>query len=206
MICPPWRESPDPEGLRAAIERIVRQELDDSLPLTTARIEQWHRLLFAGRVTPEEYLGAVRQMDPQRPCLGRLVAAAGGVGMSAEGVPAAMDALCDQINRAISKAKGWSMPPERKTLALANLLTKIAVPFLSIHPFLDGNSRMVRLLLLVVTQRLGLPALLAVIPPLDPAFSELKRAAMRKDEGPWLAYIVRALAAGGSGGVGQMNP
>ncbi len=100
MICPPWRESPDPEGLRAAIERIVRQELDDSLPLTTARIE----------------------------------------------------------------------------------------------------------LLLVVTQRLGLPALLAVIPPLDPAFSELKRAAMRKDEGPWLAYIVRALAAGGAGGVRQMNP
>jgi prophage maintenance system killer protein len=131
----------------------------------------------------------------RRICLGQLVVAAGGVGMSASGVPSALAKLCDHLNQSLAKAASWSFPPPKKMLAVANLLASAAVSFLKIHPFLDGNSRMARLLLLVLTLRLELPGILTVVPPVEPEFSALKKAAMRGETRPWIAYIVRVLAS-----------
>lgn len=195
MKCPPWEERGELAALQPIVEDIVRAERASPSRLAVATLEGWHLRLFEGRVSPEEYAGGVRQRDPRRPCLAQNVVAAGGPGLHFERVPAALATLCSQTTDHLERAAQWQMPVDRRVLALASLLARAMVSFLRIHPFIDGNSRLARLWLHVLTQRLNLGPLLIILPPTDPDFPVLKRAAMAGDVSPWLAFFGDRLAA-----------
>ncbi|RYZ15881.1 MAG: hypothetical protein EOO70_05795 [Myxococcaceae bacterium] len=195
MKCPAWEERGELAALQPVVEDIVRSERLAPSPLTVTTIETWHRRLFEGRVSPEEYVGSVRQRDPQRPCLAQNVVAAGGPGMHFDRVPTALAELCVQTTHHLERAAHWQMPVDKRALALTSLLARAMVSFLRIHPFLDGNSRVARLWLHALTQRLGLGPLLVILPPTDPKFPELKRAAMAGDASPWLTFFGDRLIA-----------
>lgn len=195
MNCPPWGEPAD-LGPQVPIAEAILQKGQSApvfVALSRSLLENWHRRLFEGRVALDHYAGNVRQEDPQRPCLGRNVAAAGGTGTHYPKVPTEVDALCLRAERGLRAVDRWTLPPERHFLALCSLVGGTVAGFLRIHPFLDGNSRMSRLLMHVMLQRLGLPLVSTVIPPVEPEFSDLKRAAMRGDAGPWAAYLAREI-------------
>ncbi|MGH7285112.1 MAG: Fic family protein [Polyangiaceae bacterium] len=174
---------------RAAAVRVVPKRGD---------IASWHREAFKDVVPLDYYAGSFRQHDEKRPCLGIDVGVAGVAGFSFVLVLDAMNHLCRFIETQLASLElRWTeLEGEKRMQRLAQIVGVAVGRFIHVHPFINGNGRLSRLLWSVLLARLGLPAKLSVIRRPGPPYDEVMAFAMRGDYGPAVELVLRALSEG----------
>lgn len=167
--------------------------------LDTARIRQWH-LQLLGHFAPvgfEYYAGNFRQIDPMRPCLDQPigVGAPGGpyiMGASPSTVPRLMEHITRIYKEEICKLETeWpNLTDSQRVGRLSMALATYVGQFIKIHPFINGNGRVSRLIWRWGVLRYNVPSQVDVIPRPAPPYSSIMDAAMRGNYSPLVDFII----------------
>eukprot|EP00913_Durusdinium_trenchii_P019516 g18346.t1 len=162
--CPDWDEDIPPERidefateLRAVIH--VVQEVACKELLSVAEIRRWHRSLFKQFVPLEYYAGEFRQQHATRICLAVDVSVGGVAGYRYHDVSAAMNSAIEDCRKQIARIDvQWSrLDRRRQALAVATATAGVIGQFIRIHPFINGNGRLSRLIWRWALLRFGVP-------------------------------------------------
>lgn len=159
-------------------------------------ITEWHRMAFCGIPPVEYYAGGIRRDDPNAPCLAMDVCVDGVAGSSY--MTAAVD-LAAQITTSMNKmAKTelwWSeLTPRDRALGVAESLSVLVGGFIRVHPFINGNGRLSRILWTWGLVRFGVPPQCRIHPrPLRP-YGEVMAKSMAGDDTLLALIILQYLA------------
>lgn len=148
----------------------------------------------------EYYAGNYRQEDPERPCLGRDVAVDGVNALPFAWVHQGMARLAESLRGDLVELElAWpSIGTEARLDQLATLIAAAVGHFIRVHPFLNGNGRMSRVLWTVLLARFGLPHHFAIIDhPKVPSYDWAMANAMRGDDTATYLAVLRALTSAG---------
>lgn len=165
----------------------------------------WHKTVFAGFAPHGHYEGSYRQTDANRDCLAQNVAVPNSQGSASPGSPfddvlADLDALEADLSQALLNLETeWSSLSDSVRLRrTATLIAATVGRFVQIHPFINGNGRMSRLLWMMLLGRFGLPLQLADAgakrPP--PPYSEAMERAMKGDFSRFTSLVLIGLRGG----------
>ncbi|HYB61250.1 MAG TPA: Fic family protein [Methylomirabilota bacterium] len=201
--CPAWvTEDADQirlivSGLLEVQVRIAKQA--DKRILSHGDIREWHRTVFARVVPKSYYAGNYRGDDPLRPCLREDVAIAGLPGAPFDRVLDEMRAFSHDMHDRIVQTDGYvaEMPtPADRARSVVMLAAYLAGKFIRIHPFLNGNGRMSRMIVNYVCRRYGYRPLYPV-PHNRPGadYEPASAACMRGDFSPMYRYLLEVLAS-----------
>lgn len=202
VSCPNWAEDIPPDRLwefAVALFAVLGEVTAMSrtgLPSLGA-LEFWHRILFERFVPVDYYAGNVRQDDANRLCLGINVEVDSIQGADFREVIARLHRLTDSLRESISESElNWGFHPNNERAKRVALILAVTVgEFIRIHPFLNGNGRVSRLIWRRGLQRFGVPAQVRIAPRPDPPYSALMKASMRGDDGQLALEILRHLAS-----------
>jgi fido (protein-threonine AMPylation protein) len=159
----------------------------------------WHGKLFSG-LTPKDfeyYAGHYRQRNAYLPCLQQNVEVMGISGADYWEVPHLMAMLFGGIRAAIASLElRWrDLTAKEQARHVALFIGWLIANFIRIHPFLNGNGRISRLLWGRGLLRFNVPAQCRISPrPADP-YESLMGQAMRGNDGPLYLHVPQALAS-----------
>jgi hypothetical protein len=107
-----------------------------------------------------------------------------------------MSDLEERARLSISQAElRWpDMRPQERANRLALILATLIGRFIQIHPFLNGNGRISRLLWAWGLLRFGVPIQCRIHPRPQPPYGDVMGAAMHGDFGPLALLILRHFA------------
>lgn len=187
--CPKWvtdNATPDWQDRAAAFEA----HLCDTRALPTHRtIREWHGVLFADLVPLPEYAGRYRGFRSRclEHCLNGVPNGRGGFnpGAPPNQVQVRMQSLSFDIDQRLARVGRLldSDPdPDHVLPAVALAVGELVGEFIRIHPFMNGNGRMSRLLWRVLLERMNLPTSMGIGPrPVDLRYGVAMEKAMRGD-------------------------
>lgn len=209
-VCPSWSNDVAEHEL-PALDAAVCKVWRDACALVKAEkptrhsVCRWHKRSFRDVAPVPYYAGFFRQLDVSRPCLATEVLVPQPDGDPLQGVPfiavtPAMLAferdLHDQLE---SLESAWPTLTDEERLKRSAYVVGVAVATLvRIHPFINGNGRMSRMLWGVLLARIGLPVPMAVVKRPGPPYPDVMAAAMRGDPIPAVALVL--------GGIALMKP
>jgi fido (protein-threonine AMPylation protein) len=124
-------------------------------------LKEWHGKIFRDVVPLPYYAGHYRSDDKKLPCLAIDVQIGGHLGAPYQEVPRLMHEHSEQMQDAIKHTDKYisSIPTYvNRSRATVQLAALYAGRFIQIHPFLNGNGRMSRLISNYVFVRYGYPA------------------------------------------------
>jgi len=113
-------------------------------------------------------------------------------------VPTLVKVLMVQCNnQCVAMELRWqSMDRREKVLRTAALVARTVGILIRIHPFLNGNGRISRILWAALLHRFGLSPQARIVPrPLAP-YGDVMAAAMQGDFHPLMAHIIQGMANG----------
>lgn len=203
MDCPTWTSDSDehvsPECFQA-IEAVVEdacRRVQSRCP-TRGDIAQWHRAAFREVVPLDYYAGHFRQEHHEYICLGINVGVDNAPGFTFRVVVRAITQLCEYVDRelAVLEVRWSTLSPADRVQRIAMVVGVAVGRFVHIHPFINGNGRISRVLWTVLLARLGLPRQLSVLRRPGAPYGDVMQAAMRGDYGPAVAVVLQALRAG----------
>lgn len=200
--CPEWTENPSPSrcpSFRYACKEAYTQLRDDVLSaayVLPEAIEFWHYILFHRVVPLDYYAGHYRRDDPDRPCLGCNVHVNGVSGSDFSRVRRDMMELFTQLRTTVTEFElRWPLYSEKeRAKRLSVLLGYLVGRFIRIHPFINGNGHISRMLWAWGLSRFCVPIQARISPRPDPPYSEMMAAAMRDDFRPLMLSILQHLA------------
>ncbi len=175
-----------------AVQAAARRKMVDS-PMCCG----WHRTMFVHHVPLDYYAGNYRQVDPSRPCLEKNVEVSGIAGAPYNIVDSEMRRLFDVARlHLISLEINWPrLSPNERSKRLAIILAMMIGRFIQIHPFVNGNGRVSRLLWAWGLIRFGVPPQLRVRRhPEHPKYNSVMAKAMQGDFSPLALFIITHLA------------
>lgn len=164
--CPPWVSPESDEQLTSVVrgllgfQRFVSGAAARHV-LVHGDLKEWHGKIFKDVAPLPYYAGHYRCVDPKFPCLAQSVYIGGYPGAPYEEVPRLMHEHSDQMQDAVRRTDKYisSNPTSINRLcATVQLASLYAGRFIQIHPFLNGNGRMSRLISNYVFGRYGYPA------------------------------------------------
>jgi fido (protein-threonine AMPylation protein) len=163
-------------------------------------IKTWHGKIFAAVVPLDYYAGNYRSDDPGKPCLAIDVAVGPNSGAAYAQVPDLMATFSSELKNLVTGTARYcargSVSPIQRTRAVAQLAAFAIGSLIKIHPFINGNGRMSRLVANYVLHRFGYP-LLHPHPydrPVDQEYAAAAKACMRNDFRPMYRFILICLA------------
>jgi fido (protein-threonine AMPylation protein) len=156
----------------------------------------WHDLLFRDFVPLPYYAGNFRQDDPHRPCLRVNVAVGGIAGTPYEFTPAAMQRLFGDVQSSLHDLEtDWArLTPRDRAISVAIATGDLVGSFIRIHPFINGNGRISRLLWMWALFRFGVPAQFVIFPRPAPPYAHLMAEAMKGNYLPLQFHVLKHLA------------
>ncbi|HEX2203561.1 MAG TPA: Fic family protein, partial [Longimicrobium sp.] len=167
------------EETRAAV---ARGEGPSFAEAPTRALCHWHASLFRGTAPLAAYEGGLRG-DAAEPCLARNVRVGGQHGVPWERMGETMDAFDARVRALVADvdarvAAGAGDAAEAAVEAAAWVAARVV----AIHPFIDGNGRMSRLVAAWLLARWGLDAAVVPLTPSPPPpYRDTGRAAMNGD-------------------------
>jgi len=201
--CPRW-EGPESDlqlpDVVAGLER-VHQFIRRKAPRYILRhgdIKNWHLTVFTSVVPLSYYAGNYRSDDPNFPCLNVNVQVSLNAGALFAQVPGLMSQFSDTVLDAVKKTDDYlrgGASELNRVRAVVQLAAFSMGRFVQIHPFLNGNGRMCRMIGNYVMERYGFPSLMW--PPfVRPAgeYEVASEACMRGNFTLMSRYLIGALA------------
>ena len=157
----------------------------------------WHRALFSNFVPVVYYAGNYRQNDSTRICLKQDVHVGGIPGCDYQRVLQRVVDLFEKLRISVAQTEliwgNLSRPERAKRLAL--MLAAFIGEFIRIHPFINGNGRISRLLWAWGLMRFGIPVQCRVSPRPGPPYPDLMAEAMKGNDIPLAFSIAQHLAS-----------
>jgi fido (protein-threonine AMPylation protein) len=146
-------------------------------------IKVYHKRVFEKVVPLEYYAGNYRCKDASKPCLAQEVGVNQVPGVSFAQVPTCMSAFSAEFHDWITRTDEYlnhSVSPTERAQAVAQLAAAAMGRLINIHPFLNGNGRISRMLVNYVFRRYGyrMPFRQAQIRPPEAEYSVASAAAM----------------------------
>jgi len=203
--CPRWEEDIPPariDEFKASVARVQQEILSSaaSTIVTPDEARRWHSLLFDAFVPLRYYAGNFRGVDQAMPCL----AMNNGVGSSiATVIPGAhfyharrqVEALFETTRQHLGsfELRWGQLTPAERAFQLAVITANLVGPFIRIHPFVNGNGRISRLLWRWCLLRFGLPVQCCVHPRPGSPYANLMDSAMHGDYKPLVLYVLQHL-------------
>ena len=201
--CPPWIADVPSELADAFIKALTSvyqaalANVHKALPDET-EIKHWHGQLFKDVVPIDYYAGNFRCDDPQdRPCLGTDVCVDGVRGVSFSVVPLSMRRLLGELEKTFKTLElTWgAMPPRDRALRVVATIAFGVGELIRIHPFVNGNGRVSRILWAAFLHRFGAPPQARVVPRPPHPYGEVMKASMKGDHTPLMHLILQGLAS-----------
>jgi fido (protein-threonine AMPylation protein) len=201
--CPPW-DHPNTEKNKEAIVagmaafHLFIRRTSRSHILDHGDLKTWHRRIFVGSVPLAYYAGEFRSDDTRYPCL-RVNNGIGSLpGAPFSDVPRLMQELSGEMTGRfveVDRYVGTNPTPADRARWVVMLAALYAGKFIRIHPFLNGNGRISRLIANYVLGRYGYPPGHAnPYPRPAEGYAEAGAAAMVENYNPMFHYLLTAFA------------
>ncbi len=204
MNCPDWsRDDPCSRGGPAKAAALLAYKsamyvAGAGQAITPSHCRDWHLKFFRSVVPLAYYAGNFRQIRPEMPCLNVEVRVNGCQGSPAQNAQADVTQLFLWFNREWSTLAGmWpSLAPKKRAVFAAILIGGLVGRFVQIHPFVNGNGRLSRLLWAFALTSAGVdPQVRIRLRPTVHSYSQAMAAAMGGDFTPVRAMVYRHLSA-----------
>lgn len=203
--CPDWSQRETAEKLphvvlgMADFHRFIFRSAKRYV-ISHGDIKTWHGKIFAAVVPLDYYAGNYRSDDPSKPCLAVDVTVGPNQGAPYPQVPDLMGEFSSELQKLVTDTARYcgrgSVSPIDRTRAVAQLAAFAIGSLIRIHPFINGNGRMSRLVANYVLHRFGYP-LLHPHPydrPVDQEYAVAAEASMRNDFRPMFRFVLVCLA------------
>ena len=199
--CPTWTKNPLPSqnsSFHCACQTAYAQlkdDVHDNAYVFTEIIELWHYILFHQFVPLAYYAGYHRRDDPDRPCLGINVKVNGMPGSAFLQVRRDLTELFGRVRATIVEFElSWHIYSQtERAKRLSILLGYLVGQFVKIHPFINGNGHVSRMLWAWGLSRFNVSVQARICPRPDPPYSNLMKKSMEGDFMPLMIYILRHL-------------
>jgi len=205
--CPKWEDDKDSAlpGIALAAQsfaKFAERQNPKQHILTHGDIKVWHHRLFENTVPKSYYAGYYRGVDPKHPCLEADVRVGPNIGTPANDVERQMKEFSDELGRAINKVDQFcssQRPMADRIKAAARIAAFAGGSIIKIHPFINGNGRMARLVMNFFLHRYLDIAIFAINRPKDPfspTYEEASEVAMRDGNFAILyQYLIGSIAS-----------
>lgn len=200
--CPDWNDRIPADRLDEfnASVREVYQQIATSARTSVIGPDEpkdWHALLFRRFVPIAYYAGNYRQDDVSRVCLGQNVRVGTESGSPFQVVLREINVLFEEFRVTLARTEiSWSaISPTERARRVAIILATLIGRFIKIHPFINGNGRVSRLLWAWGLLRLGVPIQCRIAPRPELPYGPIMSEAMTGNYGLLALYILQHLAA-----------
>ena len=202
--CPDWDRAETPEKRKyvvlgmAGFHRFIFRN-SKHLIIQHGDIKTWHEKIFQQAVPLSYYAGNYRADDPSKPCLQIDVGVPPNSGAPYARVPELMKEFSELLRNYVVDTERYIAKAStmEKARAVVELVAWAVGQIIKIHPFLNGNGRMSRLVANYLLHRFGYP-LLYPHPydrPVSAEYAAASSACMRDDLKPMFRFILTLLAA-----------
>ena len=199
--CPEWTEnipSTNEPAFRSTLDVVHQLVARAASDLIDGHVPQvWHAILFQRFVPLNYYAGNYRQESVDLPCLAVNVAVAGVPGFSFQDVGRAIEILFAWVfGQGVEIEQNWSrITPRQRTILVAHWVATIVGTFIRIHPFVNGNGRVSRLLWRWGLLRHNVPVQCQSFPrPAEPWYPQVMSDAMRGSNDRLALQVIKHLS------------
>lgn len=200
--CPPWLESDAPPAITRNVNSAYRRLYLDVLNCAQCRIandetfRRWHEILFEGHPPIAYYAGNYRQIADKFPCLACNVEVDGVRGSEFQNVLLDMKHLAEDLRAEISSLEiRWpNLNPQERTKRIVLLLATSIGTFIRIHPFVNRNGHISRVIWKWGLARFGVPMQVRISPRPEDPYSAVMARSMVGDDVPLARMILAHLA------------
>ncbi len=205
--CPQWSEPERDDQLPHVVAglaeyyRFIIGACKQRYILRHGDIKTYHARVFKQVVPLDYYAGNYRSADPKKPCLAVEVHVNGISGETYAVVPASMVRFSAEIHDLIVRTDEYlkhTVAQTEKAQAVAQLAAAAMGHFIRIHPFINGNGRMARMLVNFVFKRYAyrMPFGQAQIRPPELEYARASASSMGLNASftPLYVYLLRLVA------------
>lgn len=163
----------------------------------TTNIKRYHDRINRDHLPakcPKYYVGNFRQVNPEMPCLNTDVRVGSAKGLPAAKVSEAVHFIINEYEsnfQIIQRLTTPSVKIERIAFSTAVLIGK----FIRVHPFLNGNGTISRLLIRCALMRFNYTFDMRLTPRPDGDYARLMSECMRENYKPLAAFILKTISA-----------
>ncbi|WP_343905196.1 Fic family protein [Nocardioides aquiterrae] len=179
--------------MQSNLDKVAQDVVLDAFsgdPITAELIKAWHRRMYDCIPVPcDAYLGNFRGDSTHSELLDAENHVGGIRGVRSYLVFGQVEALLARVRDDIEELGTYDLPPLARDMAVLRIASYAHGEWVRIHPFVNGNGRTARLIVLWILARHGIAPLLPIRPSPAPPYGSTARASMAGEHEPFEQYL-----------------